>query len=112
MMTALGGAVAVPSAVRSSDSTTTMRVNEVIITTIEGAIDRMVSSAISWIGALGDAAALAEIDADVLGERRLREEAGGQNDCNEERYSTRGAAGLTRASSDGRAGSPSRLRGS
>ena len=48
-MTALGGAVAVPSAVRSSESTTTMRVNEVIITRIEGASDSTVSSAISWI---------------------------------------------------------------
>ena len=38
-----------PSAVRSSDSTTTMRVNEVIITRIDGASDSTVSSAISWI---------------------------------------------------------------
>ena len=48
-MTALGGAVAVPSAVRSSESTTTMRVNEVIITRIEGASDSTVNSATSWI---------------------------------------------------------------
>src|SRR6185295_16694824 len=47
MITALGGAVAVPSAVRSSESTTTMRVNDVTITRIEGASDRIVSSAIS-----------------------------------------------------------------
>ena len=49
MITALGGAVAVPSAVRSSDSTTTMRVNDVIITRIDGASDSTVSSATSWI---------------------------------------------------------------
>ena len=35
--------VAVPSAVRSSDNTTTMRVNDVIITTIDGARLRTVS---------------------------------------------------------------------
>ena len=49
MMTELGGAVAVPSAVRSSDSTTTMRVNDVIMIRIDGAIDSTVNSAISWI---------------------------------------------------------------
>ena len=48
-ITALGGAVAVPSAVRNSDSTTTMRVNDVIMTRIDGASDSTVSSAISWI---------------------------------------------------------------
>src|SRR5207253_4177686 len=49
MMTEFGGAVAVPRAVRSSDSTTTMRVNDVIMIRIEGAIDSTVSSAINWI---------------------------------------------------------------
>src|SRR5438552_575199 len=49
MMTELGGAVAVPSAVRNSDSTTTMRVNDVIITRIDGANDSTVSIAIIWI---------------------------------------------------------------
>ena len=49
MITELGGAVAVPSAVRSSDSTTTMRVNDVIMMRIDGASDSTVSSAISWI---------------------------------------------------------------
>src|SRR5262245_57810570 len=49
MITEFGGAVAVPKAVRSSDSTTTMRVNEVIMTRIDGAIDSTVNSAISWI---------------------------------------------------------------
>ena len=48
-MTALGGAVAVPSAVRNSDSTTTMRVNDVIMTRIDGASDNTVNSATSWI---------------------------------------------------------------
>src|SRR5579863_4669437 len=48
-MTEFGGAVAVPSAVRSNDNTTTMRVNDVIMIRIDGAIDRTVSSAISWI---------------------------------------------------------------
>ncbi len=47
MTTELGGAVAVPSAVRSSDSTTTIRVNEVIMTRIDGASDSTVSSAIN-----------------------------------------------------------------
>ena len=44
-MTAFGGAVAVPSAVRSSESTTTMRVNDVTITRIDGASDSTVTSA-------------------------------------------------------------------
>ena len=47
MITALGGAVAVPSAVRSSDSTTTMRVNDVTITRMDGASESTVSSAMS-----------------------------------------------------------------
>ena len=58
-----------PSAVRSSDSTTTMRVNEVIMTRIDGASDSTVSSAISWMTRSVSAAALAEIDADVLRDR-------------------------------------------
>ena len=49
MMTEFGGAVAVPSAVRSSDSTTTIRVNDVIMIRIDGATDSTVSSAINWI---------------------------------------------------------------
>src|SRR6202045_145488 len=49
MMTGVGGAVAVPRAVRSSDSTTTIRVNDVIMIRIEGATDSTVNSAISWI---------------------------------------------------------------
>src|ERR1700692_216800 len=49
MTTELGGAVAVPSAVRNSDSTTTIRVNDVIITRIDGASDSTVNSAISWM---------------------------------------------------------------
>jgi hypothetical protein len=52
-----------------------MRVNEVIITRIEGASDSTVSSAISLNDALVEAAAggaLAEIDADILGGERRR----------------------------------------
>src|ERR1700676_3238536 len=49
MITEFGGAVAVPKAVRNSDSTTTMRVNDVIMIRIDGAIDSTVNSAISWI---------------------------------------------------------------
>src|SRR5262249_43762588 len=49
MMTAFGGAVAGPIAVRSRESTTTMRVNEVIMIRIDGAIESTVSSAINWI---------------------------------------------------------------
>ena len=45
--TEFGGAVAVPSAVRNSDSTTTIRVNDVIITRIDGASDSTVNSAIN-----------------------------------------------------------------
>ena len=37
MPTELGGKVAVPSAVRNSDRTTTMRVTDVIITRLDGA---------------------------------------------------------------------------
>ena len=46
-MTEFGGAVAVPSAVRKSDNTTTMRVNDVIMIRIDGAIDNTVRSAIN-----------------------------------------------------------------
>ena len=49
MMTEFGGAVAVPIAVRSNDSTTTMRVNDVIMIRIDGAIESTVKRAISWI---------------------------------------------------------------
>src|SRR5256885_7914387 len=49
MMTEFGGAVAVPSAVRNNDSTTTIRVNDVIMIRIDGAIDSTVKSAINWI---------------------------------------------------------------
>src|SRR3569833_2067906 len=49
MITEFGGAVAVPSAVRSNDSTTTIRVNDVIMIRMDGAIDNTVNSAISWI---------------------------------------------------------------
>lgn len=49
MTTELGGEVVVPSAVRKSDSTTTMRVNEVIITRIDGASESTVNSAINWM---------------------------------------------------------------
>src|ERR1700731_249433 len=49
MITEFGGAVAVPIAVRSSDSTTTIRVNEVIMIRIDGAIDSTVKRAINWI---------------------------------------------------------------
>jgi hypothetical protein len=48
-VTALGGAVAVPSAVRSSESTTTMRVKEVIMIRIDGASESTVMKAMSWI---------------------------------------------------------------
>src|SRR6202049_3389799 len=49
MITEFGGAVAVPMAVRSSDSTTTIRVKDVIMIRIDGATDSTVNSAISWI---------------------------------------------------------------
>src|SRR5215468_10323645 len=49
MITEFGGAVAVPMAVRSRESTTTMRVNDVIMIRIDGAIESTVKSAISWI---------------------------------------------------------------
>src|SRR5580704_15255746 len=49
MITEFGGAVAVPSAVRSNDSTTTILVNDVIMIRIDGAIDSTVNSAINWI---------------------------------------------------------------
>jgi hypothetical protein len=54
-----------------------MRVNDVIMIRIDGAIDSTVSSD-QLDRALGDAAiALAEIDADVLRKRRLRQRGGG-----------------------------------
>ena len=48
-ITAFGGAVPEPSAERSSDSTTTIRVNDVTMIRIDGASDRIESSAINWI---------------------------------------------------------------
>ena len=47
-ITELGGAVWRPIAVRSSDSTTTMRVKLVTITRIDGASARTVISPMSW----------------------------------------------------------------
>ena len=47
MMTVLGGADAVPMAERNRDRTTTIRVNDVTITRMAGAIDRIVIRAIS-----------------------------------------------------------------
>ena len=46
-MTAFGGAVGAPIAERKSDSTTTMRVNDVTITSAAGASDSRVMSATS-----------------------------------------------------------------
>ena len=46
-ITAFGGAVCVPIAARKSDSTTTMRVNEVTMMRIDGASARTVTSATS-----------------------------------------------------------------
>src|SRR5215208_2621541 len=110
MITELGGAVAVPNAVRSSDSTTTIRVNDVIMIRIDGAIDSTVNSAINWIarsvtppppwprlmlmscasaGSASDPAAVR-----VKKNETLRRE----------------VAGLTKGSSDGPARTPSRLR--
>ena len=45
--TVFGGAPCVPSAPRNSDSTMTMRVNAVVITSRLGAIERMPISAVS-----------------------------------------------------------------
>src|SRR5829696_332334 len=110
MITELGGAVAVPNAVRSSDSTTTIRVNDVIMIRIDGAIDSTVNSAINWMarsvtppppwprlmlmscasaGSASDPAAVR-----VKKNKTLRRE----------------VAGLTKGSSDGPARTPSRLR--
>src|SRR5205823_5073752 len=110
MITELGGAVAVPNAVRKSDSTTTIRVNEVIMIRIDGAIDSTVNSAINWIarsvtppppwprlmliscasaGSASDPAAVR-----IKKNKTLRGE----------------VAGLTKGSSDDPARTPSRLR--
>src|SRR5713101_1347256 len=110
MMTEFGGAVAVPSAVRNSDSTTTIRVNDVIMIRIDGAIDNTVSSAISWI---------ARSVTPPLPWPRLMlmscANAGSASDpaaIRVARYKTlRGnAAGLTKGSLGGPAMTPSRLR--
>ena len=111
-MTEFGGAVAVPSAVRSSDSTTTMRVNDVIMIRIDGAIDSTVSSAINWIAR--------SVTPPLPAPPRLMliscANAGPANDpaaIRMKRNKTlRGwAAGLTKATSGVRAGMPSRLQG-
>src|SRR4051794_9245344 len=115
MITEFGGAVAVPIAVRSSDSTTTMRVNDVIMIRIDGAIDSTVSSAISWIARsvtppppapppprlMLMSCACAGIASEAAPIRTER------------RKTLRGRAGsLTKTASDGRATRPSRLRDS
>src|SRR5512134_2051820 len=69
-ITVLGGAVALPSAVRNSDSTTTIRVNDVTMTRIDGARQHR-DQRDQLDHALGQAGALAEIDADVLGCGRM-----------------------------------------
>src|ERR1700742_3238987 len=114
MITEFGGAVDVPIAVRSSDSTTTIRVNAVIMTRIEGAIESTVSSAMSWIArsvtpplppprlmlmSWANAAVASEVAA-------IRQ--------NRNNKTLRGDfEGLTKTTtSDGRAGMPSRLPGS
>ena len=58
-----------PIAVRSSDSTTTMRVNEVTMIRIDGASDSTVIRPTSWT-ARSVSRFVAEIDRDVLRERR------------------------------------------
>src|SRR3981189_2977436 len=114
MITEFGGAVAVPNAVRSSDNTTTIRVNDVIMIRIDGATESTVSSAISWIarsvtpplpwprlmlmscanaGAASDPAAISVV---ARNKTTLRGKAGG----------------LTKGSLDGQATTPSRLRDS
>ena len=112
MITEFGGAVAVPSAVRSSDSTTTIRVNDVIMIRIDGAIDSTVNSAISWI---------ARSVTPPLPWPRLMliscANAGPASDPAAIRMAKnktlRGKdADLTKESSDGPAGTPSRLRDS
>jgi hypothetical protein len=73
MPTELGGKVAVPSAVRNSDCTTTMRVTSSPGSTVQA---RATSTTRSTEDVLVEAAgggALTEIDADILrGERRCR----------------------------------------
>ena len=46
--TTFGGVCCRPSALRRNDSTTTMRVNDVTITKIDGASDSTVNRAMSW----------------------------------------------------------------
>ena len=65
MITLLGGLCWMPIAVRSSDSTTTMRTKLVTMMRIDGASDRTVIRATSWTSALGQAGALTEIDVDI-----------------------------------------------
>src|SRR4051794_5225860 len=112
MITEFGGAVAVPKAVRNSDSTTTMRVNDVIMIRIDGAIDNIVSSAINWIARsvtppppwpprlmLMSCANAGSVSDPAVVIRAAR------------KNTLRGnAAGLTKSSLDGRARTPFRLR--
>src|SRR3546814_4495080 len=49
IITMFGGACCVPIAVRRKDRTTTIRVNDVTITRMDGAILSTVSSATSWM---------------------------------------------------------------
>src|SRR6478752_3736358 len=111
MITELGGAVAVPNAVRNSDSTTTMRVNDVIMIRIDGAIDSTVNSAINWIARsvtppppwprlmlMSCASAGSASDPAAVRIKKIK--------------TLRGKVdGLTKGSSDGPARTPSRLRG-
>src|SRR6185312_15129593 len=112
MITELGGAVAVPIAVRKSDSTTTIRVNEVIMTRIDGAIDSTVSRAMSWIARSVTPPLppprLMLMSCACAGEASARAAIRGTRSSKTLR-GTRG--GLTKTTSDGRAARPSRLRG-
>src|SRR6476660_8860299 len=104
-MTVFGGAVAVPSAVRRSDSTTTMRVNDVIMTRMEAPATAR-STARSSECALGQTVALSEVNADVLrGGRCRRDEDPGYPDRH--RHKTDTAAGI--ACYDFPGGRPSKL---
>src|SRR4051794_4760774 len=110
MITEFGGAVAVPSAVRNNDSTTTIRVNDVIMIRIDGAIDSTVNSAINWIARsvtpplpwprlmlISCASAGSASDPAAVSMKRNKTLHGNGDD-------------LTKASLDGPAGTPSRLR--
>ena len=108
MITELGGLCCRPSAVRSSDSTTTMRTNEVVMITIDGRQRQHGHQADQLHHPVGQAGAGAEVDVHRLGQRRRPGRSGWPG--RGQRPPGRGAAPLARRAGRGWPCRSSRIR--